>query len=265
MFLIALSVYVSIELEPSSVNPVSQMCFFPCVAGSSALRASRSNGGMQISPEHSVWCMICYLCSERPARRRRTNCDQWASEHNTSKVSDPQEAAEASAKQSRESMDTFCNVNITTEPHMISSGDRGPWTLMIIVKLKKHVKGITVKWIDAFSMYPENSCKCTEMSWFHLHGWDETWKFWMLPHHLTTPSACAKTDTAFILPGINKRCLIYSSRCSSFSSDTYLLGGSLWVTWCVSPLSLWSHLVSAAVLVLLVHDSWGLAVMSALL
>uniref|UniRef100_A0A3P9JEJ4 Uncharacterized protein n=1 Tax=Oryzias latipes TaxID=8090 RepID=A0A3P9JEJ4_ORYLA len=46
------------------------------VLGSSALRASRSNGGMQISPEHSVWCMICYLCSERPARRRRTNCDQ---------------------------------------------------------------------------------------------------------------------------------------------------------------------------------------------
>ncbi|XP_024131627.1 uncharacterized protein LOC112148617 isoform X2 [Oryzias melastigma] len=43
------------------------------VLGSSALRASRSNSGMQISPECSVWCMICYLCSERPARKRRTN------------------------------------------------------------------------------------------------------------------------------------------------------------------------------------------------
>ncbi|XP_061586277.1 uncharacterized protein LOC133451326 [Cololabis saira] len=42
------------------------------ILGSCALRAFRSSSGVQISPEHSVWCMICYFCGERqPARRRR--------------------------------------------------------------------------------------------------------------------------------------------------------------------------------------------------
>ncbi|XP_034548746.1 uncharacterized protein LOC117819464 [Notolabrus celidotus] len=39
------------------------------ILGSCALRPFRSSSGVQISPEHSVWCMICYLCTERrPAR-----------------------------------------------------------------------------------------------------------------------------------------------------------------------------------------------------
>ncbi|GAA6226660.1 uncharacterized protein LOC121904182 [Lates japonicus] len=40
------------------------------ILGSCALRPFRSSNGVQISPEHSVWCMICYLCTERrPARQ----------------------------------------------------------------------------------------------------------------------------------------------------------------------------------------------------
>ncbi|XP_071337897.1 uncharacterized protein [Trachinotus anak] len=44
------------------------------VLGSCALRPSRSSAGVQISPEHSVWCMICFLCTERrPTRRHYTH------------------------------------------------------------------------------------------------------------------------------------------------------------------------------------------------
>uniref|UniRef100_A0A3B5B2A5 Uncharacterized protein n=1 Tax=Stegastes partitus TaxID=144197 RepID=A0A3B5B2A5_9TELE len=35
------------------------------ILGSCALRPFRSSSGVQISPERSVWCMICYLCTER--------------------------------------------------------------------------------------------------------------------------------------------------------------------------------------------------------
>ncbi|XP_038150044.1 uncharacterized protein LOC119789292 [Cyprinodon tularosa] len=35
------------------------------ILGSCALRPFRSHSGVQISPEDSVWCMICFLCSER--------------------------------------------------------------------------------------------------------------------------------------------------------------------------------------------------------
>ncbi|XP_029135442.1 uncharacterized protein [Labrus bergylta] len=46
---------------------VSAAAYF--ILGSCALRPFRSSSGVQISPEHSVWCMICYLCTERrPAR-----------------------------------------------------------------------------------------------------------------------------------------------------------------------------------------------------
>ncbi|XP_042277711.1 uncharacterized protein LOC121904182 [Thunnus maccoyii] len=49
------------------------------ILGSCALRPFRSSSGVQISPEHSVWCMICYLCTERrPARRHykdMTHCE----------------------------------------------------------------------------------------------------------------------------------------------------------------------------------------------
>ncbi|XP_031604835.2 uncharacterized protein LOC116327392 [Oreochromis aureus] len=42
--------------------------------GSCALRPFRSSSGAQISPEHSVWCTICYLCADRrPARRHYTD------------------------------------------------------------------------------------------------------------------------------------------------------------------------------------------------
>ncbi|XP_062418301.1 uncharacterized protein LOC119225605 [Pungitius pungitius] len=41
------------------------------ILGCCALRPFRSSSGVQISPEHSVWCMMCYHCTEsRPARRR---------------------------------------------------------------------------------------------------------------------------------------------------------------------------------------------------
>ncbi|XP_037634309.1 uncharacterized protein LOC119493229 [Sebastes umbrosus] len=51
---------------------VSAAAYF--ILGSCALRPFRSSSGVQISPEHSVWCMICYLCTEsRPARRHYTD------------------------------------------------------------------------------------------------------------------------------------------------------------------------------------------------
>uniref|UniRef100_A0A3B3WXA6 Uncharacterized protein n=1 Tax=Poecilia mexicana TaxID=48701 RepID=A0A3B3WXA6_9TELE len=34
------------------------------ILGSCALQPFQSSSGMQISPERSVWCMICYFCSE---------------------------------------------------------------------------------------------------------------------------------------------------------------------------------------------------------
>uniref|UniRef100_A0A3P8T479 Uncharacterized protein n=1 Tax=Amphiprion percula TaxID=161767 RepID=A0A3P8T479_AMPPE len=50
------------------------------ILGSCALRPFRSSSGVQLSPERSVWCMICYLCTERrPARRHYTDvthCDR---------------------------------------------------------------------------------------------------------------------------------------------------------------------------------------------
>ncbi|XP_061775481.1 uncharacterized protein LOC133565030 [Nerophis ophidion] len=40
------------------------------IIGSCALRPFRSSSGVQISPEHNVWCMICFLFTEnRPARK----------------------------------------------------------------------------------------------------------------------------------------------------------------------------------------------------
>ncbi|XP_069379174.1 uncharacterized protein [Paralichthys olivaceus] len=50
------------------------------ILGSCALRPFRSSSGVQISPEHSVWCMICYLCTERGSETRRyadtTRCER---------------------------------------------------------------------------------------------------------------------------------------------------------------------------------------------
>ncbi|KAM4577024.1 uncharacterized protein PAE49_006926 [Odontesthes bonariensis] len=47
------------------------------ILGSCALRPFRGNSGVQISPEPSVWCTICYLCSDgeanRPPRGRYTD------------------------------------------------------------------------------------------------------------------------------------------------------------------------------------------------
>uniref|UniRef100_A0A3Q3Q6S8 Uncharacterized protein n=1 Tax=Monopterus albus TaxID=43700 RepID=A0A3Q3Q6S8_MONAL len=54
------------------VLSVSAAAYF--ILGSCALRPFRSNSGVQISPEHSVWCMICYLCTERrPTGRHCTD------------------------------------------------------------------------------------------------------------------------------------------------------------------------------------------------
>uniref|UniRef100_A0A672HLF6 Uncharacterized protein n=1 Tax=Salarias fasciatus TaxID=181472 RepID=A0A672HLF6_SALFA len=49
------------------------------ILGSCALRPSRSSGGVQISPEHSVWCMICYHCSEQRPQRRPPYTDMKSS------------------------------------------------------------------------------------------------------------------------------------------------------------------------------------------
>uniref|UniRef100_A0A8C3G6I8 Uncharacterized protein n=1 Tax=Cyclopterus lumpus TaxID=8103 RepID=A0A8C3G6I8_CYCLU len=44
------------------------------ILGSCALRPFGSSSGVQMSPEPSVWCMICYLCTEnRPAGRHYTD------------------------------------------------------------------------------------------------------------------------------------------------------------------------------------------------
>nr|XP_046241981.1 uncharacterized protein LOC124057611 [Scatophagus argus] len=51
---------------------ISAAAYF--ILGSCALRPFRSSGGVQISPEHSVWCMVCCLCAERrPARTHYTD------------------------------------------------------------------------------------------------------------------------------------------------------------------------------------------------
>ncbi|XP_034451733.1 uncharacterized protein LOC117767875 [Hippoglossus hippoglossus] len=50
------------------------------ILGSCALRPFRGSSGVQISPEHSVWCMICYLCTERSSETRHytdaTRCER---------------------------------------------------------------------------------------------------------------------------------------------------------------------------------------------
>ncbi|KAK2902595.1 hypothetical protein Q8A73_012341 [Channa argus] len=49
------------------------------ILGSCALRPFRSSSGVQISPEHSVWCTICFLCAEKQPKRNHythlTYCD----------------------------------------------------------------------------------------------------------------------------------------------------------------------------------------------
>nr|XP_057927813.1 uncharacterized protein LOC131128724 isoform X2 [Doryrhamphus excisus] len=48
------------------------------VLGSCALRPFRSSSGVQISPERSVWCMVCYLFTEtRPASRDDADRTRW--------------------------------------------------------------------------------------------------------------------------------------------------------------------------------------------
>uniref|UniRef100_A0A3B4B769 Uncharacterized protein n=1 Tax=Periophthalmus magnuspinnatus TaxID=409849 RepID=A0A3B4B769_9GOBI len=49
---------------------VSAVAYF--ILGSCALRPFRSSSGVQISPEPSMWCMICYHCSEN--RPKNHNC-----------------------------------------------------------------------------------------------------------------------------------------------------------------------------------------------
>ncbi|XP_016356442.1 uncharacterized protein LOC107699639 isoform X1 [Sinocyclocheilus anshuiensis] len=41
------------------------------IIGSCALRPFRTSNGVQMAPEDSVWCMICYQLSERPDGSRR--------------------------------------------------------------------------------------------------------------------------------------------------------------------------------------------------
>uniref|UniRef100_A0A8C6TEE4 Uncharacterized protein n=1 Tax=Neogobius melanostomus TaxID=47308 RepID=A0A8C6TEE4_9GOBI len=54
---------------------VSAVAYF--VLGSCALRPFRSSSGVQISPEPSVWCMICYHCSEnRPKTQHDSDLGQ---------------------------------------------------------------------------------------------------------------------------------------------------------------------------------------------
>ncbi|CAL8263192.1 unnamed protein product [Boreogadus saida] len=48
---------------------ISATAYF--VLGSCALRAFRTSNGVQIAPEESVWCIMCYLLTERPATRGR--------------------------------------------------------------------------------------------------------------------------------------------------------------------------------------------------
>uniref|UniRef100_A0A3Q3SPP7 Uncharacterized protein n=1 Tax=Mastacembelus armatus TaxID=205130 RepID=A0A3Q3SPP7_9TELE len=43
------------------------------ILGSCALRPFRSSSGVQISPENSMWCVICYLCTERRPTRGHYN------------------------------------------------------------------------------------------------------------------------------------------------------------------------------------------------
>ncbi|XP_024865557.2 uncharacterized protein LOC108245775 [Kryptolebias marmoratus] len=44
------------------------------IIGSCALRPFQTSSGVQISPEHSVWCMVCYFCSERRPAQRSMLC-----------------------------------------------------------------------------------------------------------------------------------------------------------------------------------------------
>ncbi|XP_035768765.1 uncharacterized protein LOC118455084 [Neolamprologus brichardi] len=53
---------------------VSYFAVLLLLTGSCALRPFRSSSGAQISPEHSVWCIICYLFADRrPAGRHDTD------------------------------------------------------------------------------------------------------------------------------------------------------------------------------------------------
>ncbi|XP_072537096.1 uncharacterized protein [Salminus brasiliensis] len=42
--------------------------------GSCALRPFRSSSGVQIVPEDSVWCMLCYRFTDRPSTKRKRHC-----------------------------------------------------------------------------------------------------------------------------------------------------------------------------------------------
>ncbi|XP_035235847.1 uncharacterized protein LOC118206837 [Anguilla anguilla] len=44
------------------------------ILGSCALRPFRTSSGVQIAPEESLWCMLCYLFTERKGKRPRRKC-----------------------------------------------------------------------------------------------------------------------------------------------------------------------------------------------
>ncbi|KAG5840764.1 hypothetical protein ANANG_G00192120 [Anguilla anguilla] len=44
------------------------------ILGSCALRPFRTSSGVQIAPEESLWCMLCYLFTERKGKRPRRRC-----------------------------------------------------------------------------------------------------------------------------------------------------------------------------------------------
>ncbi|KAL7828527.1 hypothetical protein SRHO_G00321610 [Serrasalmus rhombeus] len=44
------------------------------ILGSCALRPFRSSNGVQIAPEDSVWCMLCYKFTDQPSSKRKRHC-----------------------------------------------------------------------------------------------------------------------------------------------------------------------------------------------
>ncbi|XP_036435624.1 uncharacterized protein LOC118814067 [Colossoma macropomum] len=44
------------------------------ILGSCALRPFRSSSGVQIAPEDSVWCMLCYKFTDQPSSKRKRHC-----------------------------------------------------------------------------------------------------------------------------------------------------------------------------------------------
>ncbi|KAL7885177.1 hypothetical protein AOLI_G00079470 [Acnodon oligacanthus] len=44
------------------------------ILGSCALRPFRSSHGVQIAPEDSVWCMLCYKFTDQPRSKRKRHC-----------------------------------------------------------------------------------------------------------------------------------------------------------------------------------------------